>query len=224
MYRPCYYDVKHGLVISQKQLNQECYSLNCFNSLTYFRTEIEALICRELLKLQKQLMNQQCDYQIAVKKRASFEYLPGYNNYSPQIYRFAFSLDFYHIADIWKQVEQNTWGIKRELGDSPWEPKFKKLILETLNDMAVDSGSKKIVANTIYIDYMKNSDNRPEQSLCFHVAMLNENLRHELKNKCFVVIDKQLSWYDVPFPTTDLSGLGKAVIDAFMVSINSDGF
>lgn len=224
MYRPCYYDIKHGLVIKQKRLNQERYNIKSFNNLVYFRTEIEAVICQKLVTVQRQLMNQQYDYQFAIKKRASFKYLPDCGDYSAQIYRFAFALDFYHIADIWKRVEQNTWGIKRELGDSPWEPRFKKLILETLNDMAVDSGSKHLINQTFYVDYMKDADNRPEQSLCFHVATLNEDLNHKLKNKCFVVIDKKLSWYKVPFPTTDLLGLGKTIIDAFMVANNSDGF
>jgi hypothetical protein len=221
MYRPCYLNTENNLIAKLRDVKNGRIHLDSFDGLVYFKTEIEALICCELLKIQRSLWEQHSDCQMVIKKRAIFEYLEAHSVYSGQGYRFAFTLEFYHIADIWKRITRNNPEFN-PADDSPWDERCKKIFFETLNDIAAKKLFERNVVSKIYIDYMKDTPNdRIEQSLCFHVSLLNAELSKKLTKNCLVVIDKQLHWYDVPFRTTDLLGLRNQVTDIVAISVLS---
>jgi hypothetical protein len=171
MYRPCYLDKAANTVISARSIKKQRIRVDSFNDLVYFPTEIEALVCLELLKLQRGLWVQQSDYQVAIKKRAIFDYLQSCSVYSTQGYRFAFTLEFYHVADIWKRTTRNNPEFS-PADYSPWDECCKKIFFETLNDIAANKQFERNVVSTIYIDYMKDTPNdRIEQALCFQISL-----------------------------------------------------
>jgi hypothetical protein len=226
MYKSCYLDTKNDAIVTGKAVKREHDKVPSCTSLGYFKSEIEALICLTLVKLQRQLISSKHEYQMVIKKRVSFEYLPSVFDYPVQAYRFAFAVSFYSLFDVWEEMKRTILGADTELCNAnAWTNKVQKAVIHTLNDIASHPSDDNLDRITIYIDYMKGTpDERLEQQMCFHNVLLADVLDNQLSRHCLIVAGDGLAWYKVPFPITDLSGLSQLVTKTHADLVGSQMF